>query len=176
MRRKVAPIGMDSRKTMMTSMSRRSFVGIAFAGVATTTAPRLFADEARASDPGSAAASAVPIAALEHNARIDKLQGLIRKQGIAAFLVESGSTLEYFTGVRWWRSERTTAALIPAEGKTIVVTPFFEVPSVRESLMIDVDVRHWRSEEHTSELQSLAYLVCRLLLEKKKNMQIKTQT
>src|SRR5687767_15255593 len=28
--------------------------------------------------------------------------------------------------------------------------------------------RHARSEEHTSELQSLAYLVCRLLLEKKK--------
>src|SRR2546425_5244066 len=28
-----------------------------------------------------------------------------------------------------------------------------------------------RSEEHTSELQSLAYLVCRLLLEKKKNNQ-----
>src|SRR2546425_10524384 len=31
-----------------------------------------------------------------------------------------------------------------------------------------------RSEEHTSELQSLAYLVCRLLLEKKKNMDIAT--
>src|SRR3989441_3665967 len=29
-----------------------------------------------------------------------------------------------------------------------------------------------RSEEHTSELQSLAYLVCRLLLEKKKKMQM----
>src|SRR2546425_11468716 len=29
-------------------------------------------------------------------------------------------------------------------------------------------VAGWRSEEHTSELQSLAYLVCRLLLEKKK--------
>src|SRR5712672_3712940 len=29
--------------------------------------------------------------------------------------------------------------------------------------------RRRRSEEHTSELQSLAYLVCRLLLEKKKN-------
>src|SRR3989441_9692894 len=29
-----------------------------------------------------------------------------------------------------------------------------------------------RSEEHTSELQSLAYLVCRLLLEKKKNRQL----
>src|SRR3989441_7652032 len=29
-----------------------------------------------------------------------------------------------------------------------------------------------RSEEHTSELQSLAYLVCRLLLEKKKNREL----
>src|SRR2546425_9736486 len=34
--------------------------------------------------------------------------------------------------------------------------------------LADGDVR---SEEHTSELQSLAYLVCRLLLEKKKNQQ-----
>src|SRR5437762_9753161 len=30
--------------------------------------------------------------------------------------------------------------------------------------------RNWRSEEHTSELQSPMYLVCRLLLEKKKNL------
>src|SRR2546425_1392898 len=34
---------------------------------------------------------------------------------------------------------------------------------------LDVLVLEGRSEEHTSELQSLAYLVCRLLLEKKKN-------
>src|SRR2546425_7121148 len=33
-----------------------------------------------------------------------------------------------------------------------------------------------RSEEHTSELQSLAYLVCRLLLEKKKKMKLLTMT
>src|SRR2546425_3642516 len=31
---------------------------------------------------------------------------------------------------------------------------------------------HPRSEEHTSELQSLAYLVCRLLLEKKKTTHV----
>src|SRR2546425_2004436 len=33
-----------------------------------------------------------------------------------------------------------------------------------------------RSEEHTSELQSLAYLVCRLLLEKKKKTQYPDQS
>src|SRR2546425_6236621 len=39
-----------------------------------------------------------------------------------------------------------------------------------EVLLLSEPVRRGlRSEEHTSELQSLAYLVCRLLLEKKKN-------
>src|SRR3712207_7423840 len=35
--------------------------------------------------------------------------------------------------------------------------------------VVEVDVLAQRSEEHTSELQSRQYLVCRLLLEKKKN-------
>src|SRR2546425_619491 len=35
--------------------------------------------------------------------------------------------------------------------------------------VLGLRVLPWRSEEHTSELQSLAYLVCRLLLEKKKH-------
>src|SRR5687767_15469263 len=39
----------------------------------------------------------------------------------------------------------------------------------RASLRDPSGLRLERSEEHTSELQSLAYLVCRLLLEKKKN-------
>src|SRR5205823_10705277 len=44
-----------------------------------------------------------------------------------------------------------------------------EPPSVRTEEVAPV-----RSEEHTSELQSLAYLVCRLLLEKKNNKNIST--
>src|SRR5205823_13471422 len=42
-------------------------------------------------------------------------------------------------------------------------------PGLRVVVQRDLDVR---SEEHTSELQSLAYLVCRLLLEKKKKKKI----
>src|SRR3712207_7262278 len=36
--------------------------------------------------------------------------------------------------------------------------------------LVSIDVNSGRSEEHTSELQSRQYLVCRLLLEKKKTM------
>src|SRR5687767_15638009 len=41
------------------------------------------------------------------------------------------------------------------------------VNALRRGRNLD-QLQHARSEEHTSELQSLAYLVCRLLLEKKK--------
>ena len=37
-----------------------------------------------------------------------------------------------------------------------------------EQLLVHPSAEVFRSEEHTSELQSLAYLVCRLLLDKKK--------
>src|SRR3989441_6703393 len=41
-------------------------------------------------------------------------------------------------------------------------------PRAKQSNVIVSRAARERSEEHTSELQSLAYLVCRLLLEKKK--------
>src|SRR3712207_7380758 len=57
----------------------------------------------------------------------------------------------------------------------IVIPPISLVgPSVtirkfsKEKLQVDDLIRFGRSEEHTSELQSRQYLVCRLLLEKKK--------
>ena len=88
-----------------------------------------------------------PIRAEEHQARIAKAQGLMRKLGFSALLVEPGSSLVYFTGVRWSRSERLTCAIIPAEGPVGVVTPFFEEPSVRESLAVPAEVRTWQEHE-----------------------------
>jgi Xaa-Pro dipeptidase len=93
------------------------------------------------------AASATPIGAEERAARIDKARALMREAGIAALLVEAGSALDYFTGVKWWRSERFTGAVIPADGEAFIVTPAFEEPSVRESLQIAADVRVWNEHE-----------------------------
>ena len=79
-------------------------------------------------------------------------QEMMKQQGIGAILIEPGASLIYFTGVHWWRSERLTIAVIPAEGVPIIVTPFFERPSVAESLGIESEIRVWQEDESPLEL------------------------
>src|SRR5438874_1883304 len=58
---------------------------------------------------------AQPISAAERAGRITRAQTLMKANGIGGVLIESGSSLVYFTGVEWHRSERLTAAVLPAE-------------------------------------------------------------
>lgn len=102
---------------------------------------------AAAPELGSITGSIARIGPAERAARIAKAQALMRANGIGAVLIEPGSSLDYFTGVQWWRSERLTCAVIPMEGTPCIVTPFFEEPSVRESLGVPAEVRVWQEDE-----------------------------
>ena len=137
--------------------SRRDFLRSAAAGALATGAGTV----ARAATPPTGFASmtrdAMPISAAEYAQRLARIQSLMQERRVAALLVESGSTLEYFTGVRWRRSERITAALIPAAGTVVVVTPYFEEPSVRETLRIAADVRPWKEDQSPFTLLAAAW-------------------
>jgi Xaa-Pro dipeptidase len=93
-----------------------------------------------------------PISSAERLQRVAKARRLMQRHGIDAIIVEPGASLDYFTGVQWWRSERLTAAVIPAHGDPIVVTPFFEKPSVAESLSIPAEIRTWNEDEEPLKL------------------------
>ncbi|HEX8062198.1 MAG TPA: Xaa-Pro peptidase family protein [Allosphingosinicella sp.] len=95
-----------------------------------------------------------PIGAAERLIRLEKARRLMRRHGLGSILIEPGASLDYFTGVRWGRSERLTAALIPVEGEPVIFTPFFEEPSVRESLAVPAEVRTW--VEHEDPLKLVA--------------------
>jgi Xaa-Pro dipeptidase len=136
----------------MSTISRRAFLATTTAGAALAAGAKTYAASSRAHGLSSLTKGAEPISAQEHGARIAKLQSLMQQRKVAALLVEAGSSLEYFTGIRWRRSERTTAALIPAEGGAVVVTPFFEEPSIRETLKIAAEVRPWQEDESPFDL------------------------
>jgi Xaa-Pro dipeptidase len=136
-------------------LSRRLFLGAA-ASVAPAAAWAAGGAVAAPAETGlqPITGDAKPITAEERKARIAKLQELMGRRKVGALLVESGSSLDYFTGIRWWRSERTTAAVIPAKGEVVVVTPAFEEPSIRETLQVGGDLRVWN--EHETPFQLLA--------------------
>ena len=103
----------------------------------------------RADDrPAPLSGSAVPISVAERETRIERARRLMRAQGIDALLIEPGASLIYFTGVEWHRSERLTAAVLPLQGEIAIVTPFFEAPSVRETLAVPAEVRVWEEDEN----------------------------
>jgi Xaa-Pro dipeptidase len=93
-----------------------------------------------------------PITTAERLQRLAAAKDKMRALGIGAVIVESGPSLDYFTGVQWWRSERLTAAVIPAEGDAIVVTPFFESPTIKEMLLVPAEIRTWNEDEEPLKL------------------------
>jgi Xaa-Pro dipeptidase len=135
----------------MSMLSRRAFLQSAAA--ASWVAGAGLAPAAPLPRLKSLTGGAQPITVEERRARIARLQTLMAQRKIAALLVEPGSSLDYFTGIRWRRSERTTLAIIPAVGETLVVTPAFEEPSVRETLQVGGEVRPW--DEHESPFDKI---------------------
>jgi Xaa-Pro dipeptidase len=138
---------------IMTAMrlQRRTFIGSAAAVAATMTVPwsRVMA---QAADALPKIAVPPPISSAERVGRLAKAKELMRARGIGAVLVESGPSLDYYTGIRWWRSERLTAVVISAEGDPIVVTPFFEQPSISEMLEVPAEIRTWNEDEEPLKL------------------------
>ncbi len=136
-------------------MRRRDFLAGTVAATAASAALLLPGRSAQAAPAAPAGVSgltsmtgnAKPISVEERRARIARLQQLMVERKIGALILESGSSLDYFTGIQWHRSERTTAAVIPARGDIVVVTPAFEEPSIRETLAVGGDVRPWNEHE-----------------------------
>lgn len=98
------------------------------------------------------AASARPISKAERQERIERLQVQLARAGLGAIMIEAGSSLDYFTAIQWWRSERITAVLVPVAGEPMVVTPYFEAPSIAEMLAIPAQVRTWNEHDNPMAL------------------------
>src|SRR5690349_21826890 len=90
----------------------------------------------------------VPITMDERRSRIDKAQRLMREQHIDAIYIEPGSSMFYYTGMRWGTSERMLAMVIPARGEIAWVCPKFEEERARELVnMGKEDIRTWEEDE-----------------------------
>ena len=93
-----------------------------------------------------------PISVEERQTRLEKARRLMAAGGIDALFLEPGSSLFYFLGVKWGRSERMMAAIIPAAGDIVYICAAFEEARLGEMLTIGDDVRVWEEHENPCKL------------------------
>lgn len=91
--------------------------------------------------------TATPISEAERQGRIDKARKLMAEQGIAALVLEPGTSMQYYAGVRWGLSERPFLLVIPQKGDLAYVSPGFEEQRAREITTFTNDVRVWQEDE-----------------------------
>jgi Xaa-Pro dipeptidase len=129
------------------AISRRNLIGVAAALPLIMTSSVVRAAEPDLSALRPMTDGVQPIGRPERAERLTRAQSFMRANGIGAVLIEPGSSLVYFTGISWGRSERALLAVLPVEGEPCIISPFFEEPRMRETLAIPAEVRVWQEDE-----------------------------
>jgi Xaa-Pro dipeptidase len=73
-----------------------------------------------------------------------------------ALFLAPGTSLYYFTGIRWGLSERLLGLVMPRAGQPILIVPAFEEGRLREKLRFPIEVRVWQEDESPTELAAAA--------------------
>src|SRR6185369_6479120 len=144
-------------------INRRNFLGLGAAVAGTAALSALPSVAEQESMPLAIAKltsmrdQARPITVDERKSRIERARELLAENKLAALVITGGSTLVYFTGMRWWQSERLFALVIPASGNAFCVCPKFEEDRAREQsskgpLGDKAEVRTWEEDESPYKL------------------------
>jgi len=102
---------------------------------------------------------AKPITREERQQRQERARQRMKENGLDAIVLMTGTSLQYFAGIRWWGGERMFALVLPASGNAFYVCPGFEEGRAREQIKNapegeHPDVRIWQEDE--SPYQRLA--------------------
>jgi len=148
-------------------ISRRKFLklGATSAGIASLASPRLHAGSQDAPLPPSIAGlksrkhEATPITHEERQHRQERARRLMAENSLDAMVLMTGTSLQYFSSIRWWGGERMFTLVLPAKGNAFYVCPAFEEGRAREQMKNapegeHPDVRVWQEDE--SPYQRLA--------------------
>jgi len=142
-------------------VSRRQFLyGSALAASAAAlpagATPQTVDSDCRPLPPSIAAlksrtAEAQPISNDERRERLAKARELMGANKLDAIMLTAGTSLNYFTGIRWWGGERLFAFVLPAKGSAFFVCPYFETDRSHEQIakspLADAEVRYWNEDK-----------------------------
>jgi Xaa-Pro dipeptidase len=100
---------------------------------------------------------ATPITKEERSHRLDRARKLMSENSLDAIVLMASTSLNYFTGIRWWGGERLFALVLPVKGAAFYVCPAFEEGRAHEQIANapdgeNPDVRLWQEDESPYQL------------------------
>ncbi|WP_371378878.1 M24 family metallopeptidase [Thalassotalea aquiviva] len=101
-----------------------------------------------------------PVGESEFKQRIEKAQRLMQQQHIDAIYLNAGTNLYYFTGTKWYPSERMVGAILPAHGEIQYIAPYFEIDTLNQYMVIKGDIKGWH--EHQCPYQLTAKILAKM--------------
>jgi Xaa-Pro dipeptidase len=96
---------------------------------------------------------ATPISREERSTRLQRTKQLMNENDLNAIVLMEGTSLKYFTGIRWWGGERLFALVLPVKGNPFYVCPAFEEGRAHEQIASgpdgeNPDIRAWQEDEN----------------------------
>jgi Xaa-Pro dipeptidase len=151
-------------------LNRRQFVQRAtVAGIATTLPHVATGADAASQAPQPPSFAALPmlkgqaraITNEERLARIERARALMAQERLGAIILTGGTSLVYFTNLRWGQSERMFAVVLPAKGDPVIVCPAFEADRASEQVEVSplatrAELLTWQENESPFDLMALA--------------------
>jgi len=126
--------------------TRRSFLQISSLGL--ISVPKINSSNIFSSKNKKGISEAPFIQNEERITRIEKAQKLLNQNKMIALVLDAGTNMEYFSGIRWNPSERSMLAIIPATGEITYICPSFEEDRFLEVKKIGSIVHTWEEHEN----------------------------
>jgi Xaa-Pro dipeptidase len=134
-------------------MQRRNFIKTAAAATSLSAlAPSMVFGQQQSKNFSDAEIKAIrdrikPITKDERTQRIENARRLMHENNIDAMLIEGGTSLVYFTGIQWWRSERLFATILTQKGEPFYISPKFEEGRAQEQTG-NAKIYTWQEDEN----------------------------
>ncbi|MBF7073337.1 aminopeptidase P family protein [Glaciecola sp. MH2013] len=88
----------------------------------------------------------------EYQSRVAMAQRLMKDKNIDALYLNAGTNLEYFTGLRWYASERLVGAVLLQDGTLTLIAPAFERGSLEQAAVVELDMLLWEEHEAPTDI------------------------
>ncbi|HXC05705.1 MAG TPA: Xaa-Pro peptidase family protein, partial [Bacteroidia bacterium] len=92
-----------------------------------------------------------PITIQEYESRMEQARKLMAENKLDMVFMEGGTSLKYFTGISWGRSERLFGMILPGKGNPFFIAPKFEEGRAREQVK-EARLYTWEEDENPWEL------------------------